>query len=129
MFKYNVQIQKVSGSLNESAMPSKNLVVKSKNQKTDKEVFAEASKFYKEKYGLVIESADVGMVDDSFKNQYFKSLSIINKMSKFIETGEYDGSTINALLHEMQTAILSLKRIPYGQDGKTTGDNYEKFIR
>ena len=59
MYKYNVKIQKVSGSLNESAMPSKNLVVKSKNKKTDKEVFAEASKFYKEKYGLVIESADV----------------------------------------------------------------------
>jgi hypothetical protein len=59
MFKYNVQIQKVSGSLNESAMPSKNLVVKSKTKKSDKEVFAEASKFYKEKYGLVIESAEV----------------------------------------------------------------------
>lgn len=59
MFKYNVKIQKVSGSLNESAMPSKSLVVKSKTEKTDKEVFAEASKFYKEKYGLVIESAEV----------------------------------------------------------------------
>ena len=53
------QIQKVSGSLNESAMPTKNLVVKSKTKKTDKEVFAEASKYYKEKYGLVIESANV----------------------------------------------------------------------
>lgn len=59
MFKYNVQIQKVSGSLNESSMPTKNLVIKSKTEKTDKEVFAEASKYYKEKYGLVIESADV----------------------------------------------------------------------
>ena len=59
MYKYNVQIQKVSGSLNESSIPTKNLVVKSKTKKTDKEVFAEASKFYKEKYGLVIESANV----------------------------------------------------------------------
>lgn len=59
MFKYNVKIQKVSGSLNESAMPSKNLVVKSKTKKTDKEVFAEASKFFKNKYGLVIESAEI----------------------------------------------------------------------
>lgn len=59
MFKYNVKIQKVSGSLNESILPNKNLVVKSKTQKTDKQVFAEASKYYKEKYGLVIESADV----------------------------------------------------------------------
>jgi predicted AAA+ superfamily ATPase len=59
MYKYNVQIQKVSGSLNESSMPTKNLVIKSKTEKTDKEVFAEASKYYKEKYGLVIERADV----------------------------------------------------------------------
>lgn len=59
MYKYNVQILKVSGRLNESVLPSKNLVVKSKTKKTDKKVFAEASKFYKEKYGLVIESADI----------------------------------------------------------------------
>lgn len=59
MYKYNVQIQKVSGSLNESSMPTKNLVVKSKTEKTNKKVFAEASKYYKEKYGLVIESAEV----------------------------------------------------------------------
>ena len=59
MFKYKVQVKKVSGRLNESVLPSKNLVVKSKTEKSDKEVFAEASKYYKEKYGLVIESADV----------------------------------------------------------------------
>lgn len=59
MFKYNVKIQKVSGSLNESVLPSKSLVVKSKTKKTDKQIFAEASKYFKNKYGLVIESADV----------------------------------------------------------------------
>ena len=59
MYKYNVKIQKVSGRLNESVLPSKNLVVKSKTKKTDKQVFAEASKYFKNKYGLVIESADV----------------------------------------------------------------------
>lgn len=75
MFKYNVKIQKVSGSLNEGVLPNKNIVVKSKTKKTDKEVFAEASKYYKEKYGLVIESADVTE----------------NKIVKF-EVGEiYDG--------------------------------------
>lgn len=64
MYKYNVKIQKVSGRLNESVLPSKNLVVKSKTKKTDKQVFAEASKYFKNKYGLVIESADVSG-DDS----------------------------------------------------------------
>lgn len=59
MYKYKVQVKKVSGRLNESVLPSKSLVVKSKTRKTDRQVFAEASKYYKEKYGLVIESADV----------------------------------------------------------------------
>ena len=59
MYKYNVKIRKVSGRLNESVLPSKNLVVKSKTKKSDKEVFAEASKYFKNKYGLVIESLEI----------------------------------------------------------------------
>lgn len=59
MFKYNVKIQKVSGSLNESVLPNKNLVIKSKTAKSNEQLFAEASEYYKNKYGLVIESADV----------------------------------------------------------------------
>lgn len=59
MYKYSVKIRKVSGRLNESHLPSKNLVFKSKTEKTDKQVFAEASKYIKEKYGLEIESAEV----------------------------------------------------------------------
>lgn len=59
MYKYSVKIRKVSGRLNESYLPSKSLVVKSKTEKTDKQVFAEASKYIKEKYGLEIESAEV----------------------------------------------------------------------
>jgi hypothetical protein len=59
MFKYSVKIRKVSGRLNESYLPSKSLVIKSKTEKTDKQVFAEASKYIKEKYGLEIESAEV----------------------------------------------------------------------
>lgn len=75
MYKYKVQVKKVSGRLNESVLPNKSLVVKSKTEKTDKQVFAEASKYYKNKYGLVIESADITE----------------NKIVKF-EVGEiYDG--------------------------------------
>lgn len=64
MYKYNVQIQKVSGKLNESVLPSKNLVVKSKTKKTNKQVFDEASRYFEKKYGLVIESADVERLED-----------------------------------------------------------------
>ena len=59
MYKYRIIIKKVSGRLNESVLPSKSLVVKSKTKKTDKQIFAEASKYFKNKYGLVIESAEV----------------------------------------------------------------------
>ena len=59
MYKYRINIKKVSGRLNESVLPSKNLIIKTKTQKSNREVFAEASKFFKKKYGLVIESADI----------------------------------------------------------------------
>ena len=65
MYKYKVQVKKVSGRLNESVLPSKSLVVKSKTKKSDEEVFVEASKYYKEKYGLVIESGDVSQVSQN----------------------------------------------------------------
>lgn len=59
MYKYKVQVKKVSGRLNESVLPSKSLVVKSKTKKSKSAILSEASKFFKKKYGLVIESADV----------------------------------------------------------------------
>ena len=65
MYNYKVQVKKVSGRLNESVLPSKILVVKSKTEKSDKEVFEEASKYYKEKYGLVIESGNVSQVSQN----------------------------------------------------------------
>ena len=64
MFKYRIQIKKVSGRLNESVLPSKNLVVKSKTKKSNEQVFSEASKFFKNKYGLVIESAAVNLIEN-----------------------------------------------------------------
>lgn len=67
--KYNVSIKRVSGRLNESALPSKNLVINSKTKKSAREVLAEASKYYKKKYGLVIESADVATISEAAKPQ------------------------------------------------------------
>ena len=59
MYKYKINIKKVSGSLNESSIPSKNLVVKSKTKKSKNTILNEASKYYKKNYGLIIESADI----------------------------------------------------------------------
>lgn len=65
MYKYTIKIKKVSGRLNESVLPSKSIVVKSKTKKSDKQIFAEASEYFKNKYGLVIESADVSQVSQN----------------------------------------------------------------
>lgn len=59
MYNYRVQVKKVSGSLNESVLPNKSLVVKSKTKKSKNEVLVEASKYFKNKYGLVIEMASI----------------------------------------------------------------------
>ena len=71
MYKYKVQVKKVSGRLNESVLPSKNLIVKSKTKKSKSAVLAETSKFFKKKYGLVIESGDVDMYDDYDTDGWF----------------------------------------------------------
>lgn len=59
MYKYNVQIKKVSGRLNESVIPNKNLTVKSKTELNEEEVFNRAEKYLMENYKLELESADV----------------------------------------------------------------------
>jgi hypothetical protein len=59
MYKYSVKILKVSGRLNESVLPKKNLVVKSKRKKSDEQIFDKVSKYINEKYGLEVNSAEV----------------------------------------------------------------------
>lgn len=59
MYCYKVFIKKISGSLNESVLPKKTLIVKSKSEKSGQEVFEEAAKYINDKYGLVLEMADV----------------------------------------------------------------------
>lgn len=52
MYKYSVKIRKVTGRLNESVLPNKNLIVKSKNRITKQKAFVMAEKYLKNKYGL-----------------------------------------------------------------------------
>lgn len=59
MFEYNVKIKKVSGRLNESVLPQKNLVVKSKSELSMKNVLKEAAKYLLENYGLEMRDAEV----------------------------------------------------------------------
>lgn len=59
MYKYKISIKKVSGRLNESVLPNKNLVINSKTKKHVNQIFAEASEYLMKKYGLVLESAEI----------------------------------------------------------------------
>ena len=116
MFNYKIQIKKVSGRLNESVLPSKNLVVKSKTKKTDKEVFAEASKYYKEKYGLVIESADV-------RNAYYTSYDIrsaAHEQNISIYGSEY---TYDAIAEFMNEESLPLDKLAIVADNVKEYEN------
>ena len=81
MYTYKLKIKKVSGKLNESALPQKNLMIKSKTRKTDKQVFAEASKYFKKKYGLVIESAEVIFEGffDGIKKHFGKMKDVVGR--------------------------------------------------
>ena len=94
MYKYRVQVKKVSGRLNESVLPSKNLVVKSKIEKTNKEVFAEASKYYKEKYGLVIERANV------YRNRASQNSMSIRILTRPMVIREDELRTLKSLMYQ-----------------------------
>lgn len=52
MYNYSVKIRKVSGRLNESVLPQKNLVVKSKSKLAKRNVLKKAAKYLFENYGL-----------------------------------------------------------------------------
>ena len=64
MFKYTVEIRKVSGILKESVLPSKNLVVKSKSQLNENTLYDKVAEFYQNKYGLVVEEFSVSGFDN-----------------------------------------------------------------
>lgn len=69
MYKYSVSIKKVSGRLNESVLPNKNLTVKSKSELNEEAVFNQAAKYLMENYSLELESADVAPISEAAKPQ------------------------------------------------------------
>ena len=88
MFKYKINIKRVSGRLNQSVLPSKNLVVNSKTRKSKRTILAEASRYFKKKYGLVIESAKIS---SGVENIVEKFESILNKIELGSNLKQFDG--------------------------------------
>ena len=62
MYKYKISIKKVSGMLNESVLPKKNLVIKSKVERTTRGILKEAAKYLLENYGLELRDAGIDEV-------------------------------------------------------------------
>ncbi|MBO5827090.1 MAG: hypothetical protein J6R59_01230 [Paludibacteraceae bacterium] len=127
MFKYKVQIQKVSGRLNESVLPSKSLVVKSKTKKSKSAILSEASKFFKKKYGLVIESADV----QQFESQRL-SPELVQKCkeisNKFKNRPDYKAQLRNAI--SMATSYVETigEWAEYAAAGKVENDKVRVYL-
>lgn len=59
MYKYKISIKKVSGMLKESVLPKKNLVIKSKVERTTRGILKEAAKYLLENYGLELRDAGI----------------------------------------------------------------------
>ena len=146
MFKYNIQVMKVSGRLNESVLPSKNLVVKSKTEKTNKEVFAEVSKYYKKKYGLVIESLEVtgfdGEEPSNVTTGNTQGGATFSEQSNTVSFGEYSveknkwiGKQYSkrdffAVMREITYALQDNKVHYVAEDNEQTGtsDEFEESV-
>lgn len=62
MYKYKISIKKVSGMLKESVLPRKNLVIKSKVERTTRGILKEAAKYLLENYGLELRDAGIEKV-------------------------------------------------------------------
>jgi hypothetical protein len=78
MYKYSVSIKKVSGRLNESVLPNKNLTVKSKTELNDEAVFNEAAKYIMENYSLELESAEVAPMAEATPSFFEQIRQIIS---------------------------------------------------
>lgn len=126
MYKYKVQVKKVSGRLNESVLPSKNLIVKTKTKKSKSAVLAEVSKFFKKKYGLVIESADIE--SDDVRNAYYTSYDIrsaAHEQNISIYGSEY---TYDAIAEFMNEESLPLDKLAIVADNVREYENLIELI-
>ena len=119
MYKYSVQIKKISGRLNESVLPNKNLTVKSKTELSEKAVFNRAAKYLMENYGLELESADVasenGSIFDKMR-QAIESQPARSAWSRGVKTyalemidnlEEYNGGEVPSSTSEMMGWLLN----------------------
>lgn len=114
MYTYKIKIKKVSGRLNESILPSKNLVIKSNKSLSKKAILKEANAYFKKKYGLTVESLDtsndIGNLITRFENEWKKAFSSPN-LNNYDDLGdlvqEYYGNGISDSFEEAKDEYCS----------------------
>lgn len=111
MYKYRINIKKVSGRLNESVLPSKSLVVKSKTKKSKSTVLEEASKYFKKKYGLVIESAEIkddltSVLSSSIGQQVARDLK--QALKQYYSLGDDTNTSSDSVKQTLKTIFSQL---------------------
>lgn len=95
MFEYNVKIKKVSGRLNESVLPKKNLVVKSKAELSMRNILKKAAQYLLENYGLEMRDAEVSSKPKR-KAPLQKERFTIKDIIELCKTeGKFDGREYN----------------------------------
>ena len=76
MHTYKITIKKVSGRMNESALPNRQITFKSKTKRSKQSIFNEASRYLKKKFGLVLDSANISEDDDINEMRMFVAQDI-----------------------------------------------------
>lgn len=113
MYRYKVQIKKVSGMLKESVLPKKSLLIKSKCAKTNGELMTEAADYLRKKYNLELKSAKM----------------ILEKAPRLDSTNdaEVDAARTAQSNHHLSRPKVSIKQLRDKLATKFAEEVYSKF--
>lgn len=71
MYKYKIKVKKISGRLNESALPNNTVVVKSRKFLNNKQLNEKVNDYFMNKYNLVVEEFNVTGFDNDEVAPYY----------------------------------------------------------
>ena len=124
MHTYKIKIKKVSGRLNESVLPSKNLLIKSKKSLSEKAILKEANAYFKKKYGLTVESLEVwdnddletlrGILEDAYQ-----------KWAGSSSEGRKNKRTLFLIMNEITDLYSQFKESKYSNRMHRSGDDID----
>lgn len=135
---YNVEVTKVSGTLNESVLPSKKLVIKRANALSEKQLMETVSEYFENKYGLVVEELNYDGFDSNSRTSSVNSdegMFSFNrkKTNRTLGSGSLDSGDISfeEEIHRPEEIVVRMKITGKRKNRKNEYDYYledgEKF--